>query len=140
MGNDFRNREGYPDPTAGAALRRLSQEEHRYRPLVYICSPYADDPVSNKEKAIRYCRFAVDAGRIPLAPHLLLPLYMKEDTERGLALFMDLVFLSKCEELWVFGDRISGGMQAEIDRAKKLGIRTRYFTESDERTQYEDRQ
>ena len=76
-----------------------------------------------------YSRYAVDAGAIPFAPHLLLPLYMKEESERGLALFMDMVFLSKCDELWVFGDKISSGMQAEIDKATRKNMKIRYFTD-----------
>ena len=83
----------------------------------------------NTENAKKYSRFAVDAGAIAFAPHLLLPLYMKEETERELAMFMDMVFLGKCDELWVFGDLISQGMQAEISKAKKKNMSIRYFTE-----------
>ena len=39
--------------------------------------------------------------------------------ERDLALFMDIVLLSKCSELWVFGDTISKGMAIEIEKAKR---------------------
>ena len=37
--------------------------------------------------------------------------------------------MSKCSEVWVFGSRISAGMQAEIIRAKWKNYRLRYFTE-----------
>ena len=104
-------------------------EESRWRPLVYICSPYSGDPSGNTKKAISYSRFAVDQGAIPLAPHLLLPLYMREDSERELAMRMDMVFLGCCDELWVFGSSWSDGMQAEIAKAKKLQMKIRYFTE-----------
>lgn len=122
-----RNKEGYLDPTAAEAIANASKRT--YRPVVYICSKYSGDVASNTEAAKAYSRFAVDQGAIPLAPHLLLPLYMKEESERELALFMDMVFLSKCAELWVFGREYSSGMQAEIDRAKKRRMRIRYFTE-----------
>ena len=36
MGNDFRNQEGYADPTAGRAIAQVIKEEKKYRPLVYI--------------------------------------------------------------------------------------------------------
>lgn len=129
MGDFYKNQEGYADPTAGVALARAIKEEHKWRPLVYICSPYSGDPTGNTKKAIKYSRFAVDWGAIPLAPHLLLPLYMKEQTERSLAMFMDMVFLGRCEELWVFGSDWSDGMQAEIAKAKKRQMKIRYFTE-----------
>ena len=56
------NSEMYPDPTAYHALSKIQKEEKaaRYRPLVYICSPYSGDIAGNTEKAKRYCRFAID--------------------------------------------------------------------------------
>lgn len=99
-------------------------------PVVYICSRYRGDPEGNTEKARRYCRFAVDHCFIPIAPHLLLPQFMKEPEERKLAMVMDLVLLRKCEELWVFGEA-SEGMKQEIAYASKLKMKIRYFKEED---------
>ncbi len=65
------NQEGYPDPTAATAVANVSKAEKKYLPLVYICSKYSVDTVTNIEAAKRYSRFAVDQGAIPLAPHLL---------------------------------------------------------------------
>lgn len=39
MGSNFRNQEGYADPTAGCAIAQVIKEEKKYGPLVYICSP-----------------------------------------------------------------------------------------------------
>lgn len=121
------NQEGYPDPTATQAVAVATKVEKKYLPLVYICSKYSGDTIANTEAAKRYSRFAVDQGAIPLAPHLLLPLYMKEETERELAMFMDMVFLGKVDQLWVFGDEASPGMKAEIVKAKKHHKTIRYF-------------
>lgn len=85
------------------------------------------DVVTNTEAAKRYSRFAVGQDAIPLAPHLLLPLYMKEESERELAMFMDMVLLGRCDELWVFGGEASAGMCAEIAKAKRHGKKIRYF-------------
>ena len=43
------NSEMYPDPTAYHALTKIQKEEKaaRYRPLVYICSPYSGDIADN---------------------------------------------------------------------------------------------
>ncbi len=38
-----------------------------------------------------------------------------------------MTLLSLCDELWVFGDRISKGMAAEIEYAKSACIPIRYF-------------
>ena len=134
MGVNKFNAEGYFDPTAYEALTKIEKEAKQsiaFRPVVYICSPLSGDISGNQEKARRYCRFAVDSGYIPLAPHLFFPQFMREDlqAERGLALFMDIVLLSKCAELWVFGNTISKGMSIEIEKAKRKGQPIRYFTD-----------
>ena len=128
------NSEGYYDPTAYEALTAIEQEAkklHAFRPVVYICSPLAGDMEANLEKARRYCRFAVDTGYVPIAPHLLFPQFMNDsDTaERDLALFMDLVLLSKCAELWVFGEKVSRGMGIELEKARQKRKTVRFFTE-----------
>ena len=89
----------------------------KYRMMVYICSPYAGDIEGNTAKAKRYCRWATDKGCIAIAPHLYFPQFMSEETEREEALHSGIVLLGKCEEVWVFGDRISSGMRAEIEKA-----------------------
>ena len=124
------NSEGYPDPTAYEALSNIEAEmrKGRFMPLVYICSPYSGNIATNKSKAQHYCRFAVNSGFIPLAPHLLFPQFMDDNSERNQAMFMNLVLLSKCAELWVFGEHISKGMAIEIGRAKRKGQPIRSFT------------
>ena len=128
------NAEGYPDPTVFAAFSNIEAElrKARFRPIVYVCSPYSGDIEANILNARRYCRFAVDSGCIPIAPHLLFTQFMQDDdeAERDLALFMDIVLLSKCAELWVFGDAITRGMGIEIARAMRKGQRIRYFTKA----------
>ena len=99
---------------------------------MYICSPYAGDIENNTAAARRYSRFAVEAGYIPIAPHLLFPQFLDDSNpkERELGLFFGNAILSKCAEMWVFGDRISEGMEAEIKRATWKGHRIRYFSET----------
>ena len=129
------NSEGYKDPVVYEALTRVEAEERAaraaaaYRPLVYICSPYAGDIEKNTYRARAFSRFAVEKKYIPIAPHLLCPQYLNEETERWLGLKMGIVFMGKCEEIWVFGDVISEGMASEIDKAKSMRKKIRYFTE-----------
>ena len=135
MGVNKFNSEGYYDPTPYEALTAIERREkaanRRYRPIVYICSPFAGDPAGHSEKARRYCRFAVDSGFLPLAPHLYFPQFMDDGvpSERETAIFMNTVLLSKCSALWVFGKNISKGMRIEIERARVKGIPIRFFTE-----------
>lgn len=134
MGVNMRNQEGYYDPTAYAALSKIEAEVkavRAYRPIVYICSPFAGNTESNQAKARTYCRYAVDNGCIPIAPHIYFPQFMRDTPfgERELCLFMDIVLLSKCTELWVFGETISQGMSIEIEKARQKGKTIRHFTE-----------
>ena len=129
------NNEGYPDPTAYNALSSIEDEARAlraFRPIVYICSPFAGDIEKNVAAARTYSRFAVEQGYIPIAPHLLFPQFLNDSDpkERELGLFFGNAIMSKCSEIWVFGNHISSGMKAEIKRAKWKNYRLRYFTEN----------
>lgn len=135
MGINMYNSEGYYDPTAYKALMAIEKEAKElraFRPVVYICSPLAGNVTKNQEKARTYCRYAVDSGYIPVAPHIYFTQFMNDTIrrERDLALFMGIVLLSKCAELWVFGNMVTNGMSIEIEKAKRKGQSIRYFTEN----------
>ena len=118
----------------------IKNQDRKYRPLVYVASAYSGEVTTNTEKAKQYCRFAMEQGQIPLAPHLMFPQFMNDDdpAERELAIFMDVILLGKCDELWVFGDTISVGMVVEIEVAKKRRQPIRYFnSDMQEVTDYE---
>ena len=105
----MRNSEGYYDPTAYEALSNIEREAKAvrvFRPIVYICSPLSGNLEENQEAARRYCRYAVDSGYIPIAPHIYFPQFMNDNNakERNLAMFM------------------------EIEKAKCKGQPIRYFT------------
>ena len=135
MSANRHNSEGYYDPTAYEALSRIEREAKKtaYRPLVFICSPYAGDIERNTERARGYCRFAVSQNCIPIAPHLLFPQFMEESdpAQRSLGIFFGLVLQSKCKEVWVFGRTVSKGMAVEIAKAKERKLPVRYFSDRD---------
>jgi hypothetical protein len=83
----------------------------------------------NTFRARAFSRFAVEKNCIPVAPHLLFPQFIDEETERWLGLKMGIVLMGKCEQVWVFGEVVSDGMAAEIEKAEKQQKRIRYFTE-----------
>ncbi len=132
MSISYFNDEHYADPTAYEALTNIEAERRAlraFRPIVYICSPFSGDVDGNVSRARRYCRFAVDCGYIPIAVHLLYPQFMDDNDpdERELALFFGNAIMSKCSEVWVFGDYISSGIAAEIRRARWKNYRIRFF-------------
>lgn len=137
---DRYNNEGYLDPTAFEALSIVEREEqaaNAYRPLVYIASPYAGDTNYNISRACGYCRLAIRNGCIPFAPHLLYPQFMDDDDkqQRELGIRFALIWLGKCDELWVCGDTVSDGMSREIARAKRRSMPIRYFNSKCEEVQ-----
>ena len=142
MDNELmRNASGYVDPTACEALQDILREARAkrlgYMPLTYICSPYKGEVEENVQNARRYCAFALAQGALPIAPHLLFPQFLgteavchAEETEetRELALHMGMILLTKCRELWFFGNVVSDGMKREINRARWRGMIVRHFT------------
>ena len=126
------NSEGYPDPTTYGALSNIEKETKAarvYGPMVYVCSQFSGDVSGNIANARKYSRFAVEHGYIPIAPHLLFPQFLNDNDlrSRELGLHFGNVLMNHCTEVWVFGESISSGMDAEIRRAKRKKYRLRYF-------------
>jgi hypothetical protein len=138
--NPTLNASGCLDMTAYKALSNVSREERREAGLkpepqkVYICSPFAGDMEQNVRNALKYCRFALQKGKFPIAPHCYLPRFMDDNApaERELAMSFGIRFLYECRELWIFGTYISEGMKREILAAKWRRIRIRQFNENTE--------
>ena len=135
----YRNSEGYADPTAGAAMRRMMKEyrqrqkQHyadKNRRKVYVASRYAGDVEANVKAAIRYCRLVIDRGYMPIASHLLYPQILHDDdpVERELGMLFGLALLRDCDEVWVFGE-VSPGVAREVEEAKRLQKRIRFVEE-----------
>ena len=129
------NSEHYADPTPQQALSIIKTEKEAmktYRPLVYVCSPYSGNVVDNLENARRYCRFVFEQGCIPIAPHLLFPQFLDDNNpkERELGLHFGNVLMSQCREVWVFGNIVSPGMDAEIRRARWKNYRLKFFDDN----------
>ncbi len=140
----YRNKEGYTDPTAGQAMSHLMKEyrqkqrerfrketEAKSRQKVYVVSRYAGDVEANTRNAIRYCRYVIDRGHMPLASHLLYPCMLDDNDpeQRFLGTMFGLALLKLCREVWVFGTELSPGMLKEEQEAQRLGKVVRYFDE-----------
>lgn len=150
----YKNKEGYSDPTAGAAMSTIMKEyrqnqrriycrntEIKARPKVYIVSKYAGNVEQNTAAAISYARFAIEKKRLPVVSHLLYPQILDDSDpeQRELGLLFGQALLAICEEVWVFGTEHSTGMQAEIHEARKLNKRIRFYNERLEEIHENDR-
>jgi hypothetical protein len=136
---NYRNSEGYASPTEHEALTRIRHEElkeerqKKYRPIVYICSPFSQgDKKQNVINARRFCKYAVAQNCIPFAPHLFFPQFMNDENpkERDMAFKMNHIMLGNCDELWVFGNKYTIGMQCEMKWAMRKKVHIRFFDEN----------
>lgn len=139
----YRNSEGYADPTAGVALGQIMKEYRqerrktwkrenalKSRSKVYVVSRYAGNIDENVLAAIRYCRFAIDKGKMPIAAHLLYPQMLDDSipSEREIGTMFGIALLEMCDEVWCLGKELSSGMDREIKEAKRLGKHIKYFS------------
>ena len=87
---------------------------------VYICSPLGGDVAGNLQRAKQYAKYALLCGTAPVVPHFYaLCLNDENPKEREIGLAAGLSLLWFCDELWVFGDRVSHGMEKEMLEAIK---------------------
>lgn len=99
---------------------------------VYICSPLGGDVQENLERAKRYMEFALRSGTAPVVPHfyaLCLNDGDPHEREIGIAAGLNLIWF--CDEMWIFGNRITEGMKTEIQFCKNLNIKMRHISEAE---------
>lgn len=118
--------------------RLLKEKKENFSPLVYICAPLKGDVLGNTKNALRLSELAYKKGAIPITPHILFP-FLDDDNaeERKRALFMDLVLMGKCQEVWVLGNKLSQGMKKELQIAGKRKQKIRYFDNNLEEVDYD---
>lgn len=112
-----------------AELVRRRRAEGARRRRVYVCHPFADDPAGNIERVRVISRQLLDEGLIPVAPHLYLPQLVDESSEREQALQLCLELLGTCDEVRVYGDSVTEGMERELREAKRLGLHAHFVRE-----------
>ena len=96
---------------------------------VFICSPYRGDVERNVKAARKHARMAAIIGYCPIAPHLLFPQFLndRDPEERIMGITLGVEQMKMCDEVWVFGSRISNGMGFELEKAKELCIPVRLY-------------
>ena len=114
--------------TAAELVRRRRIEAVRRR-RVYVCHPFANDPAGNIERVRAISKFLIDDGALPIAPHLYLPQLIDETTGREQALALCLELLATCDEVRVFGEIVTEGMERELREAKRLGLPAHFVRE-----------
>lgn len=97
---------------------------------VFICAPLGGDVLLNIEKAKRYAHYAFRSGAAPVVPHFYAEILDdSKPNERELGRMAALSLLWSCDEVWVFSDTITEGMEKEIRTANAIRIPVKYITE-----------
>lgn len=92
--------------------------------MKFICSPFRGNIEGNTKKAERYAVVLARAGSVPIAPHLYFPRFLDENSpkERMTGIEMGLELMALCDEICVFGFKITEGMKFELDFAREKHI------------------
>ena len=123
--------------------KRLSRREENILELmqeyglwkrVYICAPYDGENTRSREKIWGYCLFARERTYAPIAPFLYYPQFMPEIYEKEMQLMRSLALrdLLTCEEIWVFGNKVTPEMENEISCASSHGLNIRWLPDYEE--------
>lgn len=105
---------------------RLAVKMNSNQPrMVYICAPLrGEDMAANIERARMYARDVLLQGDIPFCPHIYFPQLAdaRDPVEDGLAMDACMRFLDNCQQINVYADPPTPGMQKEIEHAAVYGI------------------
>ena len=108
---------------------------------IFVCSPYRpaskaeeckkDELMANINRAKTACRILTTLGFLPMAPHLYFTQFLKDEDaqERNTGMKLGMRWLEEADELCVFGNTISEGMAAEIEKAHELNKPVRNLPE-----------
>lgn len=88
---------------------------------VYICHSFGSDPHGNADRVRKICRWFARQGYLPLAPHIYLPQFLDEATEREKTMDLCRRLIALADELLVFGEP-TAGMKMEIEEAERMGV------------------
>ncbi len=96
---------------------------------VFVSSPLRGDIEGNIKKAEEYCRYVVEQGHFPYAPHVFFTRFLDDTVpkERELGIAGGIEFLKVCDEMWVFGFEVTAGMKQEIEACSEQGIPIRFI-------------
>ena len=72
---------------------------------------------------------------LPDGPHLMFPQFLNDNDpeQRILGITLGVEQMKVCDEIWIFGGRISNGMAFELEQAKELGIPARLYDDDGNR-------
>lgn len=99
---------------------------------VYICAPLGGDVEGNLDRAKQYAEYALRCGTAPVVPHFYaFCLNDADPADREIGITAGLQLLSRCDALWMFGDKVAPGMKTELEFCRSYGIPCRHVTDEE---------
>ena len=93
---------------------------------VFVAHPISGDVSGNAKCVLAICEHIHTKDIIPVAPYLVSLQYLNdevvEDRELGMEANHECFRRRYVDELWLFGDKISRGMEKEILLAREMSI------------------
>jgi phage pi2 protein 07 len=82
----------------------------------YVCHFYGEDPAASKDNVQKICRnlTGMYSDILPIAPQLYFDHFSSDEKDRDRVMSWCLELITMCDELVVFGPKISSGMVEEI--------------------------
>jgi len=102
--------------------------------IIYIAHPIGGDTKKNLKKVAKIARELNLAypDILPMAGYFLdcyaLDDNIPEERQRGIDNDTEFFNRSIMDEVWCYGDKISTGMWAEINKARAMGIKVRFMS------------
>jgi hypothetical protein len=104
---------------------------------IYIAHPIGGDIQGNIKKVLEICKAIHTDTTIPVVPYIVSLQYLDDENPKARDLGIEADFEAMrrgyVDEVWLYGDRITGGMKGEIDLALSLCIPVIPKTEETER-------
>ena len=99
---------------------------------VFICAPLGGNREDQLKQAMKYTEYALKSGAAPVVP-LFFEISLHGSTRNAGKIISSagISLLWLCDELWVFGNRITKEMQQAIDFCKNLNTIIRTVSDSD---------
>jgi hypothetical protein len=96
---------------------------------IYVCHPYQGSnaldiaaPERNAKTVAELCRAYWKRGDLPVAPQIYLPRFVNDKRDRQAALEACIRLMVLCDEVHVWGDEVSPGMETELRIAAQYGM------------------
>lgn len=94
---------------------------------IYVAGPYSSDPELNTNRSIFYGDWIRALGHTPFIPHLTHFWEQRHQHPYEFWLDYDMEWLLVCDAVFRF-DGASSGADAEVEKAKELGMPVYYST------------